>query len=121
MKKNPKPKNAIKIPSNCEVLIFSLKRIRLSNIVKITCACNNKEDIPALAFALIAIKRKENFNIPKNKPTPNTFQIEVLGKGIKNTIGIATIKNRSEEKSNGGNSSSPNFITGKLTPQIKTT
>lgn len=69
----------------------------------------------------MAIKRKENFNTPKNTPTPNTFQTDVLGKGIKNTAGMATIKKRKDEKRIGGNSSNPNLITEKLRPQINTT
>jgi hypothetical protein len=86
-----------------------------------TCACKSKDEIPALASAFIEINKNENFKTPKNTPTPKTFQTDVLGKGIKNTAGIATMKNLKEEKSIGGNSSNPNFITEKLTPQIKTT
>ncbi len=54
---------------------------------------------------------------PKNIPIPKTFQIDVLGKGIKNTVGIATMAKRKAENNTGGISSRPTLITVKFAPK----
>ncbi|GEK10151.1 hypothetical protein PPE03_24000 [Pseudoalteromonas peptidolytica] len=77
--------------------------------------------MPADAFDSIAINSKLNLSTPKNSPTLSTFYIDVLGKGIKNTAGIATTKKRKPENKIGGSSARPNLMTEKLSPQIITT
>ena len=82
-----------------------------------TWACNNKEAKPAPTPTSIEINNKLNFMTPKNIPIPKTFQIDVLGKGIKNTVGIATMAKRKAENNTGGISSRPTLITVKFAPK----
>ena len=87
-------------------------------MVKKTWDCNIKEDKPAEASSTRAKNNRLYLKTPKKTATPKTFQIDVLGKGIKNTAGIATIIKRKAENNMGGTSSKPIFITGKFTPHM---